>query len=132
MLGILSNGSVTCWGSNTEGTLGDGSNEPWKPLAAVQGINRAKGITADDTYTCVINRDNKILCWGENITRGNASIGNSNIPVMVNTLSNVVQVDGASDHTCALLANGQVWCWGIYSEVVREGSARIFVISLIG
>ena len=74
-------------------------------------------------HTCVIKNGN-LLCWGDNTLGqlGNGSYGDSTNerPTFVvdseasptTPLAGVVGVIAATDHTCALINNGKVKCWG--------------------
>lgn len=74
-------------------------------------------------HTCVIKNGN-LLCWGDNTLGqlGNGSFGDSTNerPTFVvdsqasptTPLAGVVGVIAATDHSCALLNNGKVKCWG--------------------
>jgi alpha-tubulin suppressor-like RCC1 family protein len=56
-----------------------------------------------------------VLCWGSN-QNGQLGIGSqvseSTQPILVPGLSGVVQIAGGEFHSCALLADGTVSCWG--------------------
>jgi alpha-tubulin suppressor-like RCC1 family protein len=56
-----------------------------------------------------------VRCWGRNDwgRLGNGTTSYSSVtPVTVTGISTAVAVSAADEHTCALLANGTVWCWG--------------------
>lgn len=70
----------------------------------------------------------KVYCWGSN---GRGQLGatsltalSSNIPVEVTGISTAVSVTAGESHTCALLENGDVWCWGSNDDgqLGRSGS----------
>ncbi len=56
----------------------------------------------------------EVWCWGLNDfgALGNGSTTNSNVPVHVVELDNVVQVSAGTRHSCAVDHSGAVWCWG--------------------
>jgi hypothetical protein len=70
-----------------------------------------------NSFACYITPARTLLCWGEN-TSGQLGDGTGDhanytgyaIPAEV--LSDVVKVDGAHQHACALRQNGELWCWG--------------------
>ncbi|MCA9577991.1 MAG: hypothetical protein KC668_21300 [Myxococcales bacterium] len=62
----LDDGSVMCWGSNTQGQLGiDDSNvlELYAP-GLVQGIAQASHVSAGQGTTCAISDPTTLMCWG--------------------------------------------------------------------
>ena len=118
---IVAGGTVKCWGANDNGQLGDGTTNPQSSAISVLGItpaNPAVSIDAGSSHTCVILADGTVQCWGAN---GNAQLGDGtttqrNIPTTVSGISaanRAVSIGAGSSHTCAVLANGTVQCWGI-------------------
>jgi hypothetical protein len=77
-------GAVFCWGANTRGQLGDGTNTPRDDAEAVSGIE-AVSVTAGSAHTCALSVSGDVLCWGANTAGqlGNGSTVDSSIPVMV-------------------------------------------------
>ena len=118
---ILNDNSVKCWGENTHGHLGLGNHgndtNRKTPQAVNLGVGKtAKAITAGWGHTCAILNDNSVKCWGEN-THGQLGLGNTtlqNTPQAVNLGSNTAKAIMAGRlHTCAILNNNSVKCWGI-------------------
>ena len=102
---ILSNGEVQCWGTGGA-ELGDGR---------ATGITSAIAIGAGDRHNCVVLADGTVLCWGDNLSGelGNGSYGSSSrSPVAVTGISTATAVAAGAAHSCALLADGSVQCWG--------------------
>ena len=129
---VLVNGGVKCWGIGTAGQLGDGINRPshyltQPPSAAINlGANiTASKISLGGTYSCALLNDATLKCWGDN-TYGQLGYGNTtlvNAPkvsdppaasdvVNVGLNKTVHQVLAGSYHTCAILNDGSVKCWG--------------------
>ena len=76
-------------------------------------------VALGDAHTCVIKDDGTVWCFGDNSDGqlGNSSFGppDSTTPVQTSgfgTGRTAVQVAAGERHTCALLDNGEVWCWG--------------------
>ena len=63
---IKSGGSVYCWGKNTNGQLGDGTNVDKHVPTPVYGP--LSGIVAMAAYehTCALSSSGGLLCWGDN------------------------------------------------------------------
>jgi len=105
-------GTVWCWGRNTNGELGNGSTiDSYVPVKAL--IEDVKQISGGFYHTCALKRDGTVWCWGWNAygQLGNGSTTDSSIPVKVD-IDNVVQIATGRYHTCALKSDGSVWCWG--------------------
>ena len=131
---LLDNDMIKCWGycnygqlgqGNTE-NIGDDMNEMGDYLAAVDlGSGRtAKQVLAGGDYTCALLDNDMIKCWGSsyagNLGQGNTwSIGD-NMNEMGDYLAAVdlgsgrrgKQVSAGFFHTCALLDNDMIKCWG--------------------
>lgn len=82
------------------------------------GLTRLSS-AAEGNHTCMVPGDGTIRCWGDNQfgQLGNGTSGNtSNIPVAVIGISSAIAVAAGANHTCALLANGTVRCWGTNAD----------------
>lgn len=128
---LLTTGNVRCWGYNNYGQLGYNSQEnigdneaAWwgrdvKVGTELSGIT-VKDIVAGGNHTCVITNSDKVRCWGLNssgqLGYGNTKqIGDDEYPYDagdVDVGGPVAQLAAGSDHTCALLQNGNMKCWG--------------------
>jgi alpha-tubulin suppressor-like RCC1 family protein len=127
---ILDNGKVRCWGSNSSGQLGYpntgeiGDDETPGSVGPVNlGAGRtAVAISAGGSHTCAILDNGKVRCWGSNSDGqlGYPNTGNvgddetpgSIGPVKLGAGRTAVAITGGNDHTCAILDNGRVRCWG--------------------
>ncbi|MDI1430778.1 RCC1 domain-containing protein [Polyangium sorediatum] len=117
---LLGDGTVRCWGANTQGQIGDGtvveklSPTPVSGLSGVTQISVGSNrVDTQGTHACARTGDGKVSCWGRNATGqiGNGSTAAATTPKAVN-LTNVVQVAAGGRHTCARLMTGTVRCWG--------------------
>jgi len=126
---LIQNGTVWCWGNNSDGELGDEDpnidgaaiiieTKPVQAKLAAQAVSVAAG-----TYhTCAALTDGTVQCFGynENGQLGNGVSGygtRSIIPTSVrnadgSSLSGVSSVAVGGTHSCALLADRTVKCWG--------------------
>ena len=117
---ILENGKVQCWGSNSDGQLGDrGVNLGFSrtPVSVVLEESRtATSISLGGTHSCAILDDDSLVCWGRNNAGqlGDGSTTSRNTPVAVSLGENrtAVAVAAGTHHTCALLDDNSVKCWG--------------------
>ncbi|MDN5923903.1 MAG: hypothetical protein L0H70_02760 [Xanthomonadales bacterium] len=113
---VLSTGGVACWGKNGKGQLGDSTIIDRDAPVPVTGITNAIAVTAGDQFTCALLATGDVDCWGYNFYRqlGNGNTDDSLLPVPVEPLgSPAIAVEAGADHACAVLASGQVKCWGI-------------------
>jgi alpha-tubulin suppressor-like RCC1 family protein len=124
-------GTVICWGRNDRGQLGLGdtttrgdksSNTPEK--IGLVGIAPVKTIFSSYSgdHNCAILVSEAVKCWGAN-DHGELGIGNvndngnapgeieQNAPISLGS-SPVKHMALGFDHTCALLANNALHCWG--------------------
>jgi alpha-tubulin suppressor-like RCC1 family protein len=124
-------GKVICWGRNNFGQLGYGDtiergNTPETTLDKLNfvGLPPVKTIVSgsNSNHTCAILVSEAVKCWGAN-ARGQLGLGNKNdIGNILNELedtsainlgiSPVKQIGVGAEHTCALLGNNNLHCWG--------------------
>ena len=123
---ILQNNSVKCWGRNDESQAGPGNSETCRnglacaktAVAPNLGSGRtAKALSSGSgDHTCAIRDNDTLVCWGHNDygQLGDGSTTNRSVPVAVNVGSNrtVQAVSTGVAHTCALLDNDTLKCWG--------------------
>ncbi|HMQ26612.1 MAG TPA: hypothetical protein PKA98_11545, partial [Acidimicrobiales bacterium] len=150
---LLDNGTVKCWGYNGSGGLGlgdeddrgDGPGEMGDDLPAVNlGTGRtATAISAGSEHTCALLDNATVKCWGWNafgqlglgdtLDRGDGpgEMGNALPAVSLGTDRTATAISAGLEHTCALLDNATVKCWGnnvdgvlgLGDEVDRGGAA---------
>ena len=111
---LRSLGTATCWGTNANGQLGDGSQIAKTTPSDVSGLFGAVQIAAGGEHTCALLADGTIKCWGYNAygQLGDNSTLRKSVPTTVTGLSGAVQLAVGDSHSCALLALGTVKCWG--------------------
>lgn len=109
--------SVYCWGYNSNGQIGDGTQTSRNTPALVSALDFSgvAAITAGDRHTCVRTTAGAVLCWGTNIDGqlGDGSFTTRYIPTAVVGLTSGVTVLVAGDrHTCAITTGNRGMCWG--------------------
>ena len=121
---LATDGSLSCWGMNGAGQLGNASNTRSTVPVAVTASGVLAGLTitsvnANATTTCATASDGNVYCWGlgTNGQLGNGGSVSSNVPVLVTNTgvtagkfltSVAVGYTGA----CAVASTGQAYCWG--------------------
>ena len=118
---ILDDGSVSCWGGNSYGRLGDGTTtDRYTPTQTWSlGTGRtAVAISLADYHTCAILDDGSGSCWGQNNNGrlGDGTTSTQTTPVQVSGLENAIAIATGGYHTCAILDDGSVSCWGWNSD----------------
>lgn len=115
---IVEGGQVDCWGANTLGQLGNGtlgvdSADPTP--APVPGLSGASAVAAGANHTCAVVTAGHVDCWGDN-RDGQLGAGSSGTnhpePIEVQELSGATAVAVGQNHSCAIVAEGRVRCWG--------------------
>ena len=120
---IVSQGRVKCWGANDRGQLGDGGMQDYSPQARdVMGLLGVEEVGAGFKHTCARRRTGAVVCWGANDRGqlGNAAMGEdlfAPAPVAVTEIGPdhgrlAVALSVGHSHTCALMTDDTVWCWG--------------------
>src|SRR5437867_3474448 len=119
----LPDGTVQCWGRNYSGQLGNGDGNLTNSSVPVtaRGLTTATSVVTGDAHTCALLGDGTVQCWGvgDSGQRGDGTFNNiSTVPVAVvgmggaGHLTNAVAVAARGYHSCALLGDGTVRCWG--------------------
>ena len=117
---LLADGTIKCWGHGGNAELGNGSSWPYAdslvPVSVV-GISTAIAITAGGYHACALLADGSVQCWGYNNygQLGNSALtaSASNTPVSVGEINAPVRLAAGLFHTCALLSDGALRCWGL-------------------
>lgn len=121
-------GAVKCWGRNDRGQLGDGTTiDRSAPVDVVGLLGGITSLAMGDNHTCSISTAGGVKCWGANYSGqlGDATFTNRLVPGDVSDLTNgAVAITAGSSHSCALLTDGNVDCWGYdYDGELGDGDA---------
>ena len=142
---ILDNRLVKCWGANSSGALGIGSQttigdgaEIGDTLAYTNlGTNRtASDIGGGLKFFCASLDNGQVKCWGEgaygklgygdtiNLGDGAGEMGDSLPAVNLGVNRTASEVEAGDHFACALLDTGAVKCWG-YNSVGQLGQGDV-------
>ena len=112
----LANGDVYCWGANSNGRLGDGTEvTSHTPVEVTDLPTTITHITTGNSHTCAVNEPGNVYCWGSGAQGrlGNGDDANQYTPVGVLGLGGPAQtVSAGNQFACALLVDERVYCWG--------------------
>lgn len=118
-------GNLKCWGNNTNGQLGIGTNSIQSSIVNVTGLpeNYPAGVAVGAEAVCIIrnNGNGNVRCWGNGTSGqlGNGLSTSQNNPSFssdVVGLDGVVSIKGHSDHFCALTNTKELKCWGFNAD----------------
>ena len=122
-------GLISCWGRNSEGQFGDGtetsSNIPVAVhsvttitnMASLPAATKWTSVTPGAMCTCALSESGKMYCWGDNDfgKLGNGTNRNGTlVPTIISDGGNKtwVSVTAGFHHSCALSNDGHIYCWG--------------------
>lgn len=122
---LLESGRVRCWGANHSGQLGtpitrSADLEPPAPITEVNVGGEVTQLAAGDAHTCALLRGGRVRCWGANahgqLGHGTDDSVRAGVPPSesgdVRIGGPVSQIVAGGRHTCAVLDQGRVRCWG--------------------
>lgn len=106
-------GKVSCWGENSWLQLGVDREHSGTPVMTTLGSVTSLACGFD--HACAISVDGNVSCWGRNDER-QLGTGEIDVAALPRTLTNlpgmVRQVAIGQSHTCGLVNDGAVFCWG--------------------
>jgi uncharacterized repeat protein (TIGR02543 family) len=120
--GLTTGGAVWCWGYGEEGYLGnggygEGANSP-VPVQVTDLTSGVSDIACGNYHSCAVQGET-VKCWGYNGygALGDGTNDDRNTPVpVVGLVGTPVAVSVGRLHSCALLDDGTIQCWGYNSE----------------
>ena len=170
---LSSDGTASCWGYNRTGQLGDGTAMKSAHPVAVQNLGKtlqaltlspaqaalkpgetltiestgtysdgskdtlnaslpltSKALASGSVHSCALLADSTVRCWGANydgqLGANQGSLGVFSIrPLAVENLNSVRALAAGGSHSCALLADSSVHCWGLNdSGQLGDGSTQ--------
>jgi alpha-tubulin suppressor-like RCC1 family protein len=127
-LALHSSGTVTAWGYNGEGELGNGTTSESATPVPVSGLANVVAVDAGYEHNLALLADGTVMAWGDNYF-GELGVGGSDfagggpescgsgshcssVPIPVAGLTDVVAIDAGYRSSAALLGNGTVVAWG--------------------
>ncbi len=106
---------VWCWGSNLDGSVGNGATTPVLVPTAIGEAPMGDGalVAGLGRNVCHLAASGVLRCWGQN-TSGQLAQGDLTARTRAVTvpLIEVTDVGLGTSHACAVRRDGSVWCWG--------------------
>jgi alpha-tubulin suppressor-like RCC1 family protein len=143
---VLDDATAKCWGMSSNGRLGTGNtndlgDDPGEMGDALAPIDLGNGlgaatVTTGGEHTCVLLTNTYLKCFGNgmdgrlgygnqnSIGDGPSEMGDALPTVNLGTDRTVLAVSAGLAHTCAMLDNASVKCWGNGLDG-RRGSENI-------
>lgn len=116
---VMSDQSLYCFGDNRFGQLGVAVGDRAYAPQRVLGPGQVLAVALGGDHGCALRSgDRAVLCWGRNewAQAGGLKFGDRAdiiaTPTQVPGLAGVQQLALGSHHSCALLSDGEVRCWG--------------------
>ena len=116
---IISNGSVMCWGYGYSGNSAVAAQQLHNPTQTSSlGADAQPWASLREWTTPAPSLDNgSVACWGYGYwwAIGDGSTTDTSTPTLTDSFGvgrTAVAISAGMDHTCAILDNGSVACWG--------------------
>jgi alpha-tubulin suppressor-like RCC1 family protein len=114
--GVHADSTVSCWGKNESGQLGNTTLDERALPTAVEGVEGVIGITAGFSHTCVLLEGGTARCWGSalqgELGDGNAGVTPAGEVATVIELAGALEIRAGVSRTCARLPESRIFCWG--------------------
>jgi alpha-tubulin suppressor-like RCC1 family protein len=111
--GLLSNGSVYCFGDNGYDQLHNGYGTTATPMRVLD-LKPAKVLAVGGGSSCVLLRTGQVSCWGDGSSGQRGCVGVCPQPDVVGDLRDVALLGVGGDLACVARRNREVECWGTY------------------
>jgi alpha-tubulin suppressor-like RCC1 family protein len=138
---LLEDGSIRCWGSNGAGQLGDSTTVSSPEPVSVLEIDNAVSVSVARQVSCALLDDGTVRCWGTNsfgqLGTFTTSDDYSAVPVTIAGVSDAVALATGDGHSCAVLSDGTVLCWGsnrfgeLGDGTTTDSPSPVFVSSVV-
>jgi cysteine-rich repeat protein len=112
-------GNAWCWGADYAGQLGNGADPESThpvPVTMPAGVRFERLAAAKNAHVCALDHLGNAWCWGLN---GSGQLGDNSttsrlepVAVQMPASTSFLRIAGGYNHTCALDATGNTWCWG--------------------
>jgi alpha-tubulin suppressor-like RCC1 family protein len=115
----LANGAIQAWGDNGDGSLANAMGGGSTPVPVMGLRAQVARLTGGLDTGCALTAGGGVMCWGwgEHGQIGNGTMSDAWVATAVTGLTAGVRaIASGGEHTCALLQDRTVQCWGDNSE----------------
>jgi len=116
---VTTDTGVRCWGSGLLGQIGNGASLESNRASAVRTgsgpLTGVMSIDAGTNHTCALKTNGEVWCWGSDARDqlgAQLSGSSSNVAVQADLDQAAVSVAAGSEHSCAVLVDSTIRCWG--------------------
>jgi alpha-tubulin suppressor-like RCC1 family protein len=113
---LLTTGSITCFGSNDKGQLGQALATLSSSTPTLVSLTAtATHVSTGKQFTCALLSTEVVHCFGDNAfgQLGSAGAARETPDAVTGLTGSVVDVTTGASHACAVMSTGQVRCWGL-------------------
>jgi len=126
---LLADTTVKCWGRGEFGRIGDGNSsaaDRTSPVTVCASAGCASNLSGVESLalsyeaSCALKTDGTVWCWGDNNdwqlgTDPSTSVTGSTHAIQVPGLSGIKSISAGDYHTCVILSDDTMKCWGLGS-----------------
>lgn len=111
---VSATGRVYCWGDNSWGQLGDGTQEDRAVPTPVSGDRAWSEVKVGYDHACGLTRAGEAYCWGDNFfgQLGTGGVEPNRVPVLVSGGHEWAWLSVGTRVTCGISSGGDAYCWG--------------------
>ncbi len=114
-IAIHQNGTLWAWGTNSVGSVGDGTNIDRNIPTQISSATNWKAISSGHGHSVALKEDGTIWSWGNSV-HGALGLGSTTqilVPTQIGTESNYVGISAGSSISFAIRSDGTLWGWGV-------------------
>ena len=141
---LLGDGNVKCWGFNNYGQLGlghirtIGDSELPSSVPSLNLGEPVRQVAVAGDFVCALLASGRVKCWGSN-NYGQLGLGHTELIgndlgetsetfVAINLGARAVKISVGRGHSCALLEEGRLRCWGSSMAMVNWDMATLGIL----
>jgi alpha-tubulin suppressor-like RCC1 family protein len=134
--GLTAAGAAWCWGTNSQGQLGDGTQVDRETAVAVQGGHVFARLAVGYEHSCGLTTAGAIYCWGHGSygSMGDDNRDESGDPVSVDGTPPLIRIGAGPWTGCGLDGSGAAWCWPLsfFERGLRQVPGAAGLVSTTG